>query len=177
MPDTTDRRTKRQKIQELRDKATTDGERAAAQAALDRLGPEPGQKLHWRPKTDGSARAGQKSATRTAWQRIIDEMNQWQFDDWQYRTPQWEETRRQFEAEETLRRAGFTMPKDPGFEASFAAEAARAQQTFRRASEDVSRAQRRDPLDVGDTERLMRDYLEGRATINDLRRHMGMEDT
>jgi hypothetical protein len=71
-----DQRTKRQKVQELYDKASTPGEKAAAQAALDRMAAEPASRGPRTART--TTRSYNTNRVHVSWTDYID----WGDDEW-----------------------------------------------------------------------------------------------
>lgn len=172
------------------DPGASEGERANARSILERMGPEPtirvSYKTHWQkiveemnraeyspPSGVGARPAGRRSnAYYAAWKSAY----MGDFEDVVRRPGVWDEFQRQartYRNRENLRRMGFRLPDDPGFESEYTSEAMKAQQTFRRASERILQD---DPGPASDIDRMVRDYQDGRISVNDLRRALGLED-
>lgn len=196
-----DHRTKREKAEALLAGATTAGERAAAQAALDRM-PKHGRTTErsvercphgvvraeagprcsicdpYVPPTGPDAQpAGRPFGFRGgsfSFEGVFTS-NGADFFESLFRTndgPLREELRKA-QAQEKLRREGFSFPGDAGFEAEFASSASQAQEAFRHASEEIARRRRRQTT----AESLAQDFLDGKINREQLRQKLSdLED-
>jgi len=178
-----DHRTKRQKIEDLLRGATTDGERRAAQAALDRMGPDPAPRSgHARPQDWSSQHTGQAEevfrrakeyyrtyrTTRTTWTINVD--------------PSTEGDNIEFDADHI-----FTSEDIERYRRSFEQASGQAARTSEDLNEKLRRAQGRERItrDYGaefvdinpnlsqsTRDALVRAYFTGKIGIDELRQRM-----
>lgn len=161
----------------MRDGATTPGEREAAQAAMDRTGgPSPrntsineqrrraGRPPYTPPAGEEARPAGYQ--TRPSWYDTS-----FEFDDSSFRAYWWGSPPQSYEAQEELRkrqtkerlrRAGFAMPDDPGFDGAFSSAAASFNEALGRARGQLDHLR----------EAIERDYRDGKISWDELVRQM-----